>query len=136
MKHSETVHVSRLIGIIPSGIVNIAEKRDEGYVEITIENIKRRRSTGERSQNHHLNGHIQAICEETGNEFEDVKKHVKQMAINMGYPMKMKGGDVVLDMWGSPIGISEAESTVEQCAMLIECVHMLAAELGIILVED
>lgn len=136
MKHSETIHVDKIADIVPSGMREIAEKRDDGYLEITIENIKRRRSTGEKSQNHHLNGHIQTICEETGNEFEDVKKHVKQMAINMGYPMKMKGGDVVLDMWGSPIGVSEAESTVEQCAMLIECVHMLAAELGIILSED
>lgn len=40
------------------------------------------------------------------------------------------------DMWGNLVGISEAESTTEQCALLIEQAHMLAAELDITLQEN
>ena len=85
------------------------------------------RTTGERSQNHHLNGHIQQICIETGNDFAAVKAVIKQMAVSMGYPFRTFRGMV--------IPYSEAESSVQECAILIEAVHMLAAELGINLKE-
>ena len=85
------------------------------------------RSTGERSQNHHLNGHIQQICVETGNDFAAVKAVVKQMAVSMGYPFRTFRGMVV--------PYSESEASVQECAILIEAVHMLAAELGINLKE-
>jgi hypothetical protein len=34
------------------------------------------------------------------------------------------------------MGISESDSSVEECAILIEAAHMLAAELGIVLEES
>mgnify|MGYP000941707915 FL=1 len=85
------------------------------------------RTTGERSQNHHLNGHIQQICVETGNDFAAVKAVIKQMAVSMGYPFRTFRGMV--------IPYSEAESSVQECAILIEAVHRLAAEEGILLKE-
>jgi len=85
------------------------------------------RTTGERSQNHHLNGHIQQICIETGNDFAAVKAVIKQMAVSMGYPFRTFRGMV--------IPYSEAESSVQECAILIEAVHRLAAEEGILLKE-
>ena len=48
-------------------------------IHVLIEPEKRRRSTGYKSQNHHLNGHIQQIAMSTGQPFEDIKKYVKQM---------------------------------------------------------
>lgn len=105
-------------------------------VHVLIEAEKKRRSTGYKSQNHHLNGHIQQIAMCTGQPFEDIKKYVKQKAIGMGYPMLMRFGQPVTDLWGNPQGISEADSTTEQCALLIEATHMLASELDIILQED
>ena len=105
-------------------------------VHITVEPEVKKRSTGVGSQNHHLNGHIQQIAAYTGQPFADVKKYIKQQAISMGYPMEERFGNPIMDLWGNPIGISEAESTTAQCALLIEQTHILAAELGIILMEN
>ena len=51
------------------------------YVLVTIQPPKRPRSTGAFSQNHHLNGHIMQICNETGNSYEAVKNAVKMIAV-------------------------------------------------------
>jgi hypothetical protein len=113
----------------------LADKRDNGFVTIRLSNVHRTRSTGEKSQNHHINGHIQQIATETGNPFDVVKLEVKHRAIDMGYPMLECNGEVRMDLYGRPMGISEADSSVEECAILIEAAHMLAAELGIVLEE-
>lgn len=105
-------------------------------VHILVEPEKRRRTTGAGSQSHHLNGHIQQIAMFTGQPFDDIKKYIKQQAISMGYPMLERFGNPVTDLWGNPVGISEKDSTTAQCALLIEATHMLAAELGIILMES
>ncbi len=47
----------------------------------------------------------------------------------------MNGGNAVLDLWGHECGISEADATTAQCALLIDCVHQLAAELDVVLEE-
>lgn len=98
------------------------------YVTVKVSKPHRPRTTGEKSQNHHLNGHIQMIAMETGNDFETVKEVVKQRAISMGYPFRTYKGLVV--------PYSESEASVEECAILIEAAHMLAAEEGIILKEE
>lgn len=108
---------------------------DHRRVHVLIEPEKRGRSTGDFSQNHHLNGHIQQISKSTGQPFEDIKKYVKQMGISQGYPIKTIAGNPVVDMWGQAVGISEAEASTNDCAILINCVHQLAAELGIVLEE-
>jgi hypothetical protein len=113
-----------------------ADERTNGYVKITVSLPARSRTTGENSQNHHLNGHIQFIAQHTGNDFDDVKKYVKCRAVSMGYPMLEKDGLIVLDMWGRPQGISEADCSVEECAILIEAVHMVASEEKISLPEE
>ena len=105
-------------------------------VHILVEPERKARSTGYKSQNHHLNGHIQQIAMCTGQPFEDIKKYIKQKAIGMGYPMLMRFDKPVTDLWGNPLGISESDSTVEQCALLIECAHQLATDLDIILQEE
>lgn len=89
--------------------------------------MQRPRSTGPLSQNHHFNGHVQAICKETGNDFATVKDWIKREAVGQGYPVdSFKGADIPR---------SEARATVEECGILIEVAHRLAAELGIILEE-
>lgn len=119
---------------IKQTLVECAEKGKR--IHILVEAEKRTRSTGPGSQNHHLNGHIQQIAMCTGQPFDDIKRYIKQQAISMGYPMQMRFGVPVIDLWGSPIGISEKDCTVEQCAMLIEQTHLLASEMGITLRED
>ena len=112
--------------------------RRSPYVTLTVEVPRKPRSTGAGSQNHHLNGHIRQISEETGNDPEVVKLEVKYRAVVfLGYPVeKSPDGSDALDIWGRPMGMSEADSSVEECAKLIEIVHALASELGIKLREE
>ena len=99
------------------------------YVLVTIASPKRPRTTGDGSQNHHLNGHIMQICAETGNDYEVVKNAVKMIAVEqMGYPYT--------DFHGVITPKSESESSTDECAKLIEAAHILAADLGIILKEE
>ena len=98
------------------------------FVLLTIQPPKKPRTTGEGSQNHHLNGHIMQICNETGNSYNAVKDEVKRIAVEMmGYPYEIVHGHI------HPQG--ESESSTEECAKLIEAAHVLAAEQGIILKE-
>ncbi len=98
------------------------------FVLLTIQPPKKPRTTGEGSQNHHLNGHIVQICNETGNCYDDVKDAIKQIAVEqMGYPYKTIAGKIV--------PLRERESSTDECAKLIEAAHLLAADLGIILQE-
>lgn len=104
---------------------------------LTATEEKKARSTGEGSQNHHLNGHIQQICEETGNDFHDVKKYIKTQALKRGYPVRKDAeGFEMVDIWGDPMPISETDSNTAECSMLIDEVHILASELGIVLREE
>jgi len=106
-------------------IFSLADKRDGGYVTVKVSNVHRPRSTGEKSQNHHINGHIQQIARDTGNAFEVVKLEAKHRAISLGYPMLIIDGKVQTDLWGRPMGISEADASVEEASLLIEAIHQM-----------
>lgn len=104
-------------------------------LNITLEEPFRPRTTGYKSQNHALNGYIQQICEETGQDFASTKNYIKQMAIERGYPRltkrTVKGIEDVVDWWGNPVGISESDASIEDCSKLIDCAIQLASEFGI-----
>ena len=98
------------------------------FVLVTLQPPKKPRTTGEGSQNHHLNGHIMQICNETGNSYDVIKYCVKMIAVEqMGYPYKTIAGHIVPQ--------PESESSTDECALLIEAAHILAAQLSIILQE-
>ncbi len=139
MKITFTIHRSTLALIVPkpfkAAVLAIFEKADRlhnGFITITIENKKKPRTTGPNSQNHHLNGHIQQICEEIMDDFHVVKAEVKYKAIKMGYPILEIDGVVQVDVQGRPKGISEADASTEECALLIEAAHEIAAFVGIV----
>ena len=109
-------------------LVKCRDKHND-YVLVTIASPKRPRTTGDGSQNHHLNGHIMQICVETGNDYEAVKNAVKMIAVEqMGYPYT--------DFHGVITPKSESESSTDECAKLIEAAHILAADLGMVLKEE
>ena len=98
------------------------------YVLVTMQPPKRPRTTGPESQNRHLNGHIMQICNETQNSFNAVKNEVKRIATEeMGYPYEEINGHFYPK--------SESDSSTDECNLLIEAAHVLAADLGIILIE-
>lgn len=108
-----------------------------GYIRVTFQSPAKMRTTGPKSQNRHLNGHIQQICEDTGNEFDLVKLAVKERAIDMGYPMLYNSnGQPRTGLFGIRLAMSESDATIEQCSLLIKAVHLFAAEAGIVLRED
>ena len=57
--------------------VERAKKSHGGFISITIATPKNARTTGEKSQSHHLNGHIQQIAEETGDALRSCKARSK-----------------------------------------------------------
>lgn len=98
------------------------------FVLLTMQPPKRQRTTGKNSQNHHLNGHIMQICNETGNNYDTIKYCVKMIAVEqLGYKYKTIAGHIVPQ--------PERESSTDECALLIEAAHILAAQLSIILQE-
>lgn len=102
--------------------------KNNDFVLITLQPPKRPRTTGKDSQNHHLNGHIMQICNETGNSYEAIKYCVKMQAVEeMGYPYELVDGHI----FPKP----ERESSTDECALLIEAAHVWAAQHGIILQE-
>lgn len=102
------------------GVLAQCARKNGGYALVSVQPPRG-------SQNHHLHGHIAQIAEETGNSPEAVKVAVKFDAVGMGYPYKTIGGKIVPQ--------SESECSTEECAILIEAAHVLAADLGIILRE-
>jgi len=104
-------------------------KKEKSYKDYTvIIHNYRKRSTGERSQNSHLNGHIQQICEETGNDFDVVKMTIKRRAIKRGWPIET-------DLDGNAYPASETKTNTLECGAGIEEAHQLADELDITLKE-
>lgn len=117
-------------------LFDFCNKSRGGYLRMTLAPPYKKRTTGEKSQNHHINGHCQQISNVTGQSFFDVKKYAKQKAIDRGYPILYnEEGKPVLDLWGNEQGISETETDTIQAGYLIESLHEVAALLEIILDE-
>jgi hypothetical protein len=85
------------------------------------------RSTGPGSQNHHAWGHATQIGKEIGEDGRDV---LYECCIRAApdYPTRMDAfGKIVAKRWSM--------ATVEEASCVIERLHQLAADLGIILIE-
>lgn len=102
--------------------------KHNNFVLVPLQPPKRPRTTGKNSQNHHLNGHIMQICNETQNSYEAIKYCIKMLAVEeMGYPYELIDGHI----FPKP----ERECSTDECALLIEAAHVWAAHHGIILQE-
>lgn len=110
-------------------MIEYCKERRGGYISLVLYPPRKPRSTGKHSQNAHLNGHIQAIAEFTGEDFDNVKFHVKRKALKYGYPL-------TTTKLGETIPQSESDCSVEECAMLIKAVHEVADFLDFKLKEE
>ncbi|MFA5130467.1 MAG: hypothetical protein WC477_06180 [Patescibacteria group bacterium] len=106
--------------------------------DVTISTLRRKRTTGWKSQNHRLNSHVMQIANETGQPFEDVKLFVKRRAIARGLPLMTRpNGDIVYSLTDKePLAMSEADMDTVQCGYVIDEINILAGELGIVLREE
>ncbi len=109
-------------------VKELLTKAAAGYLQVELRKPGRPRTTGPGSQSHHINGHVQQIAVETGNDFEDVKEAAKLRAMKRGYP-----ADTMPNGWLVPR--SETQLTTEEAGHLIEELHQIAAELQINLQE-
>lgn len=98
------------------------------YLDVEIGPHRKPRTTGAYSQNKHINGHIQQIANETGNDFDTVKLYCKTEALALNYPFDTINGRVF--PW------SETRIDTIQAGYLIDSIHRLAAEMAILLIEE
>jgi len=104
------------------------EKLKGGPAVIQLKKWYQSRTTGWKSQSHHINGHVAQIAEATGNDFDTVKIYCKTEAISAGYPF-----DTIHDY---VVPWSETRIDVLQASILIDTIHRIAAEEGIRLIEE
>lgn len=110
-------------------LINFCNNKRGGYMRLILSPPFKHRSTGEKSQNHHLNGHCYQISNYTGEDFDVVKKHIKRIAIKYGYP-------TYTDIFGELQPKSETEIDIIECGYAIEASHEVAALLDIKLREE
>jgi hypothetical protein len=113
---------------IEPAIKKLIDQLNDNPANVQISKWHRTRSTGPHSQNRAINGFIQQIAQETGNDFETVKTYCKTEAISAGYPF-----DTLRDI---VIPWSETRLDTVQASILIDTIHRLAAEEGIRLKEE
>jgi len=110
-------------------ILKYCDGKRGGYMRLILSPPFKHRSTGEKSQNHHINGHVQQISNYTGEDFDIIKTEAKRKAIKRGYPIRV-------DLFGNTIPLSETEIDLEQAGFLIESLHEIADFLNIKLREE
>ena len=100
-------------------LIKYCNEKRGGFMRLILSPPFKHRSTGEKSQNHHINGHVQQISNETGEEFDVIKMYAKRSAIKRGYPIRD-------DLFGDVQPLSETEIDSEQAGFLIDELHMIA----------
>lgn len=72
-----------------------------------------------------------ALCEWSGQDFAEIKMLIKERAIKRGYPVKTdEEGLIIINIrTGNPIPKSEADCNTVECALLIDELEQLAAEM-------
>ena len=110
-------------------IIKYCTEKRGGYMRLVLSPPFKHRSTGEKSQNHHINGHVQQISNYTGEDFDIIKSEAKRKAIKRGYPIRV-------DLFGNTVALSETEIDSTQAGYLIETLHEIADFLNIRLREE
>lgn len=105
-------------------------KKNNGYVFVSLRRPAKPRTTGRFSQNNHIWGHAAQIANYTGNDIDDVVDCVKRRAMKRGYPYRVN------PFTGLTVPYGIEDTNTEQAAMLIEELHVLGAELDMVLKEQ
>ena len=107
-----------------------AEAKCAAHISIRMDSPRRPRSTGWKSQSHHLHGHIRQLCEPTGYTMAEMKQIVKEDTSSWPVEFKKFRGK------RRTLYASEADISVEVCAEAIEICHRIAADLNVRLIEE
>jgi len=111
-------------------LVARAGERKIDRFRVTVDLPSKPKSTGPGSQNNHFHGHCRQIAAWHANSVTAIKDWVKREAVDrMDYPEEL-----LPDLTRIPKGVADASSA--EVSLLAECVHMLAAEEGLTLIEE
>jgi hypothetical protein len=104
-----------------------AKHKYNGYMTVTLDKPYKSRTTGPGSQNNLFYALVTEICQETGNDIEDVKDALKERAVKRGYPYKVNP----INNQIKPLSTTKV-NTVEMGYLIDEAIQ-LCAELGIVI---
>lgn len=96
---------------------------------VSIRELRDPRSTGWRSQNHHIHGHATQIGAFCGDDKAEIIRIAKEKALTRGYP-------TTTNYLGEVIPESEKELDTKGASILIDVLHEIAAFLGVMLIES
>jgi hypothetical protein len=101
-----------------------------GYLNVRFDLPHRPRSTGWKSQNHHLRGHVRQLCDYTGYSMSEMMQFVKEDTPSWPAELKEFRGKRRI------IHVSEADISVEVASEAIEICHRIAVDNEWILKES
>ena len=128
MTNGLRLYIPHAFSIAADRIIERCQKAHNGFIKLSIAVPSKPRTTGELSQNNHAWGHATQIASglTQGDDPRDVLYDA--CIATPDYPTRMnKFGRVVAQSW--------SEATTVQAAAVIETLHRLAAEFGIVLIE-
>ena len=98
--------------------------KHNGYMTVKIDTPHRPRTTGWKSQNHHLRGHVRQLCDYTGYTMSEMMQLIKEDTPSWPVTYKDFRGEKRM------VHVSEADISVEVASEAIEICHLYAAENG------
>lgn len=104
------------------------DKLRGGPAVIQLKKWYKSRTTGWKSQNHHIHGHEGQLSQELAIDPDTLHLYLKNAAIKRGYPYD------ILDDCVFPWSESRVDSL--QASFLIDEIHTFAAEHGVNLIEE
>ena len=102
---------------------------DKRIYTLTVKRWYQKRTTGKYSQNHHIYGHAVQIGTCVGNTKFEIIMIAMERAITKDYPTKIL-------YTGKIVPMPESEIDSRTAGILIDELHMMAAELDIKLIEE
>ena len=122
------VHFPADFNVAADRVVERCQKSHNSFIKLSIDIPSKPRTTGEQSQNNHAWGHATQIASGL-NQGDDPRDVLYDACIaTPDYPTRMnRFGRIVAQSWSL--------ATTVQAAAVIERLHILAAEFGIILIE-
>lgn len=112
----------REFGSVLAVLLEQARQKCAGYLSVKLDLPHRPRTTGWKSQNHHLRGHVRQLCDYTGYTMSEMMQVVKEDTPS--WPVSWKE----IRHKKRQIYASEADISMEVASAAIEICHRIAAE--------
>ena len=111
-------------------VIHDCWQKDNGYVCVTIERVRKPRSVGEKSQNNLFWKLVSLVAQETGDDSAkmiDTENGIKERALSRGYPYHVN------KITGRCIPESTTRVSSVEMSYLIDTAYQICADLGIVI---